>query len=104
MTDQDRDLSEGIPTAPDQDDPIKGFQRLVSRKESERQAAIARAEAAEAELEELRTRVPPEPEPYIDPNRARPYRPPAPPPTSQGYLDSLEGLTWGDLGKPEWDK
>lgn len=103
MTDQYRDQETAIPAATDLPDSIRGLQAVVSRKENEKQAALAAQAEAEAdaaaarqELAEARALLGSVPEPRIDPNH------PPNPRKSYAPLDDpladLRNASWADFG------
>jgi hypothetical protein len=95
---RDPDESQAISDGNDVTGSLRGLQAVVSRKENERQAAITRAEVAEADAAELRTRLDsmPQPQPRMDANNPR-RQPPTPP----DPMAALKGATWEQFGFEE---
>lgn len=72
---------------------VNGLMSVVGKRTNERDQALARAEAAEAELQAAHEALESRPEPRMDPNRApkAPYRQPEP-------MEALKGASWDEFG------
>lgn len=75
---------------------LNGLMGALGKRTSERDAAIARAEAAEAEVAALRAGQDEQPERSYTPPNPRKVREPLP--VDDDPLGALKGASWGDIG------